>query len=145
MKYMVKNTTESHESIKNSQIKVLGFVCNWHSFQDTNSIIDNQYPADVKLVRVMCSSRIDRNIILKAVEEKIDGIFIVSCTDDNCHYKGGNILAKTRLKATAEFLHQIGYDKNRIQYFESENLKKNSPLDALYSFTKQIISLGSEN
>ena len=141
---MVKNSVKNPESIKNySQIKILGFVCNWHSFQDTNNIIDHQYPADVKLVRVMCSSRIDRNIILKAVEEKIDGIFIVSCTDDNCHYKGGNILAKTRLKHTAEFLHQIGYDKNRIQYFESENLKENSPVDALYSFTKQIIDLGS--
>ena len=143
---MVRSTAENPESMnKNSQIKILGFVCNWHSFQDTNNIVDHQYPADVKLVRVMCSSRIDRNIILKAVEEKIDGIFIVSCTDDNCHYKGGNILAKTRLKATAEFLHQIGYDKNRIQYFESENLKENSPVDALNSFTKQIISLGSEN
>ena len=128
-----------------NQIKILGFVCNWHSFQDTNSIIEQPYPAGVKLLRVMCSSRIDRNIILKAVQEKIDGIFIVSCTDNNCHYKGGNILAKTRLKATAEFLDQIGYDKNRIQYFESENLKENSPVDALNSFTKQIISLGSEN
>ncbi len=143
---MTINKTENPKSVKiNSQIKILGFVCNWHSFQDTNSIVEHQYPADVKLVRVMCSSRIDRNIILKAVEEKIDGIFIVSCTDENCHYKGGNILAKTRLKATAEFLDQIGYDKNRIQYFESENLKQNSPVDALYSFTKQVISLGSEN
>ena len=137
---MVKKPTEHPESIK-----ILGFVCNWHSFQDTNNIVDNEYPADVKLVRVMCSSRIDRNIILKAAEEKIDGIFIVSCTDENCQYKGGNILAKTRLKHTTEFLHQIGYDKNRIQYFESENLKENSPVDALHSFTKQIISLGPEN
>lgn len=143
---MTINNTENPVDVKiNSQIKILGFVCNWHSFQDTNNIVDQQYPADVKLVRVMCSSRIDRNIILKAVQEKIDGIFIVSCTDENCHYKGGNILAKTRLKATAEFLHQIGYDKSRIQYFESENLKENSPVDALYSFTKKIISLGPEN
>ena len=143
---MAINKTENPKSVKkNTQIKILGFVCNWHSFQDTNSIIEQPYPAEVKLLRVMCSSRIDRNIILKAVQEKIDGIFIVSCTDENCHYKGGNILAKTRLKATAEFLDQIGYDKNRIQYFESENLKENSPVDALHSFTKQIISLGSEN
>ncbi len=130
-----------------NKIKILGFVCNWYNWknQDTDSITDHQYPADVKLLRVMCSSRIDRNIILKVVEEKIDGIFIVSCTDEKCHYKGGNFLAKTRLKATAEFLDQIGYDNSIIKYFDSENLKENSPVDAVYSFTKQIIRLGLVN
>lgn len=126
----------------NFKPRILALVCNWHSFKGKELDINESYNANIKFIRVICSSRIDRAIILKVVEEKIDGIIIIACSQDNCHYLGGTDIANNRIKHTVRFLKNVGYEEERILLNESPEAEKADNVDFLSTFVEKIINLG---
>lgn len=124
--------------------KIVAFVCNWQS-KDKKKPVDissKTYSTDVKFLRVMCASRIDRAMLLKCVQEKVDGIFIGICNAENCHYRGGIELAQTRFQNTIDFLDSLGYDRARIFLYEDDGNPVNSLPKELEQFTQKIKQLG---
>jgi coenzyme F420-reducing hydrogenase delta subunit len=124
--------------------KIVAFICNWQS-KDKKKPIDptsKNYSAEVKFLRVMCASRIDRALLLKCVQEKIDGIFIGICNSEKCHYRGGIELAQNRFQNTTDFLDFLGYERTRIFVFEDEGTPENSLPTAIEEFTQKIRQLG---
>ena len=124
--------------------KVVAFVCNWQS-KDKKKPIDptsKTYSTEVKFLRVMCASRIDRGMLLKCVQEKMDGIFIGICNAEKCHYRGGVELAQNRFQYTIDFLDTLGYDRARIFVYEDDGTPVNSLSKVLEEFTKKIKQLG---
>jgi len=120
--------------------KIVAFVCNWQS-QGKKKPIDltvKPYSADVKFLRVMCVSRIDRALILKCVQEKVDGIFIGICNAETCHYKDGMELARNRFQNTFDFIEALRYDRNRIYVYEDDGTSVNSLPIRLEEFAQEI-------
>ena len=142
-----KSRTTQSSTVTSSivkSLKVVAFVCNWQS-KDKNKPIDptsKRYSTDVKFLRVMCASRIDRAMLLKCVQEKVDGIFIGICNSEKCHYRGGIELAQNRFQYTIDFLDTIGYDRSRIFVYEDDGTPVNSLPKALDEFTKKIKQIG---
>jgi heterodisulfide reductase subunit A len=137
-----KPTTVATTIVENP--KVVAFICNWQS-KDKKKQVDitlKTYSTDVKFLRVMCASRIDRAMLLKCVQEKVDGIFIGICNSENCHYRGGIELAQTRFQNTIDFLDSLGYDRARIIIFEDDGKPVNSLPKVLEDFTQKIKQLG---
>lgn len=125
-------------------LKVVAFICNWQS-QGKKKPVDitsQSYSTEVKFLRVMCVSRIDRAMLLKCVQEKIDGIFIGICNSENCHYRGGIELAQNRFQNTVDFFDLIGYDRSRILVYEDDGSPVNSLPKVLEEFTQKIKRLG---
>ncbi|MHA1729153.1 MAG: hydrogenase iron-sulfur subunit [Promethearchaeota archaeon] len=141
---MTVNSSSEIKIQKGIDPKIIALICNWYSFEETDVINDIDLPLNIKIIRVMCTSRIDRAIILKAVKEKIDGIIIISCSREMCRYKGGNEMAINRIKKTASFLTNLGYDMNRIKFFEAEAdvTTKSSLAEILTAFSDKIKKLG---
>jgi len=75
------------------------------------------YPANVKIVKVPCTGRIDVLYILKAFEEGADGVFVAGCLEGECHFLAGNIRARKRVAFLKERLAQLGINPQRLEMY----------------------------
>ena len=101
----------------NSEPKVLGFLCRWCTYAaaDLAGTSRKKYPANLKIIKVPCSGRVDPLFILKALRLGFDGVLVSGCHPGECHYQTGNYRARRRLAITKKFLEFMGVDPQRIQ------------------------------
>jgi F420-non-reducing hydrogenase iron-sulfur subunit len=74
-----------------------------------------QYAPNVRIIRVMCSGRVDPQFVLKAFQEGADGVLISGCHPGDCHYQEGNYKALRRHRLLAKMLEQFGIEKERFR------------------------------
>ncbi|MEE8168355.1 MAG: hydrogenase iron-sulfur subunit [Candidatus Hydrothermarchaeales archaeon] len=96
--------------------KILGFLCNWCSYggADLAGTSRLQYPPNVRIIRVMCTGRIDPVFIIKAFAEGADGVLVSGCHPGDCHYVTGNYKAEKRISFIHEILEDLGIEKDRL-------------------------------
>ena len=100
----------------NFEPSIVAFVCNWCSYGGADSAGGQKlaYPANVRLVRVMCSGRIDPEHVVAAFREGADGVMVMGCHPGNCHYRNGNHKTLRRFRLFERMLFQFGIDKDRF-------------------------------
>ena len=103
--------------MKSFEPKIVGFLCNWCSYEGADSAGKGQkeYPPNVRIVRVMCSGRIDPQFVLKAFQEGADGVMVLGCHPGDCHYKEGNYNALRRHTILKKLLAQFGIEAERLR------------------------------
>lgn len=96
---------------------ILAFLCNWCSYAgaDLAGTSRLQYPPNVKIIRVMCSGRVNPSFVLNAFQQGIDGVIIGGCHPGECHYNQGNYLARRRITLLKMLLEYVGIDPHRVQ------------------------------
>jgi F420-non-reducing hydrogenase iron-sulfur subunit len=96
--------------------RIVGFLCNWCSYAASDSAGGRKqpYPANFRIVRVMCSGRIDPELVLKAFAEGADAVAILGCHPGDCHYNEGNYKALRRYEGLKRMLDQLGVEKDRL-------------------------------
>ena len=96
--------------------KIVTFACNWCSYAGADKAGGQKldYSADVKLIRVMCTGRVDPQFVMDAFRKGADGVMILGCHPGDCHYRSGNIKAMKRFKLLDKMLGQFGIDKKRL-------------------------------
>lgn len=96
--------------------KIVAMVCNWCTYTaaDLAGISRLEYPAQVRIVRLMCTGMIDPKYILKAFLDGADGVFIGGCHPGDCHYINGNLKAKKRITGVGKILEQFGFEPERL-------------------------------
>lgn len=97
--------------------KLLGFLCRWCSYAgaDLAGISRKKYPANIRIIKVPCSGRVDPLFILKALQMGFDGVLVSGCHPGDCHYQTGNYRARRRIAITKKFLEYTGIEPERIQ------------------------------
>ena len=97
--------------------RIVAFVCNWCSYAGADKAGGNRlaYSSDVKLVRVMCSGRVDPQFILHAFRQGADGVLVLGCHPGDCHYREGNMKALRRMRLLERTLGQLGVDRRRLR------------------------------
>jgi len=97
--------------------KIIGFLCNWCSYEGADSAgrAGKAYPANLKVIRVMCSGRIDPQFVIKAFRDGADGVMILGCHPGECHYKEGNYQALRKYILLKKMLTQFGIEEERIR------------------------------
>ena len=93
------------------------FACNWCSYAgaDLAGVSRIQYPPTVRLIRVMCSSRVDPALILKAFLMGADGVLVAGCHLGDCHYVEGNYMTEKRIMKTLKALGYMGFEAKRLR------------------------------
>jgi coenzyme F420-reducing hydrogenase delta subunit/ferredoxin len=96
---------------------VCSFLCNWCSYAgaDLAGMSRLEYPANIHIVKVPCSGKVDPVFILKAFERGADLVSISGCHPGDCHYSTGNYHARRKLKAFRQMLGFMGIDPRRMQ------------------------------
>jgi len=97
--------------------KIVGFCCNWCSYRgaDMAGTARMKSAPNVRIVRVMCSGRVDPIFVLKAFKEGADGVLILGCHPGDCHYAEGNYKAARRVPLLKKMLEQLGIEDERVR------------------------------
>lgn len=96
---------------------IIGFLCNWCSYAgaDLAGTSRIQYPPNLKVIRVMCSGRVNPIFVINALQQGADGVLIGGCHPGDCHYERGNYLARRRMAILKNLLEYIGIDPRRVR------------------------------
>jgi len=124
--------------------RIVGFFCNWCTYlaADLAGTSRMKYAPNVRVVRTMCSGRVDPQMVLWAFRHGADGVLIGGCHPGDCHYQEGNYKALRRSKLLRKMLPQFGIEPERLRLewisaSEGERLR-----DVMNEFTEQIRRLG---
>ncbi|MBN1223458.1 MAG: hydrogenase iron-sulfur subunit [Candidatus Aminicenantes bacterium] len=95
---------------------IIGFLCTWCSYTgaDLAGTARMRVPSSFRVIRVMCSGRIDPLFVLKAFLKGADGIMMMGCHPGDCHYQKGNYSARRRFVMLQNILDTLGLEKDRI-------------------------------
>ena len=124
--------------------KILGFLCNWCSYAgaDLAGVSRLQYPPNIRVIRVMCSARVNPVFIFKALLGGVDGVLISGCHPGDCHYMKGNYYTRRRITAVKKLLDTVGIEPDRVRLewvSASEGIRF---ADTVRDFTETIKKLG---
>ena len=105
--------------VENKEFKptIVAFCCNWCSYAgaDLAGTGRMQYPANVKIIRVPCSCRVNPTFILRAFQRGADGVIMCGCHPGDCHYTSGNYYARRRMTMLFDFLDYLGIERARTR------------------------------
>jgi coenzyme F420-reducing hydrogenase delta subunit len=103
---------------KNWNPKIVAFVCNWCTYAgaDLAGTSRLKYDANIRLLRVPCTGRIDTLFIVKAFEQGADCVLVSGCHPGDCHYDAGNYHARRRWIIFRELMSFMGIDDRRLQF-----------------------------
>ncbi|SFR13608.1 hydrogenase iron-sulfur subunit [Desulfoscipio geothermicus] len=103
--------------MENFEPTIIGFLCNWCSYAgaDLAGVSRLQYPPNLRVVRVMCSGRVDPTFVFKAFREGADGVLIAGCHPGDCHYTDGNYNTFKRFPLLLKVLEQFGVERERVR------------------------------
>lgn len=100
------------------------------------------YPANVKLIRVPCTGRVDDVNLLKAFEQGIDGVYVAGCLEGECHFLRGNLRAKKRVGHVRRTLAALGINPERLQMYNLSAAMGGRFVEIAQEMTERIRSLG---
>ena len=103
---------------KNWNPKIVAFVCNWCTYAgaDLAGTSRLKYDANIRVLRVPCTGRIDTLFIVKAFEQGADCVLVSGCHPGDCHYDAGNYHARRRWIIFRELMSFLGIDDRRLQF-----------------------------
>jgi len=97
--------------------KILAFCCNWCSYAgaDLAGVSRFQYPPNIRIIRVMCSGRVEPEFLVKALSLGVDGVLVCGCHIGDCHYIYGNHRTAKRMAILKRILGYLGIDPSRMK------------------------------
>lgn len=100
----------------NFEPKIVGFLCNWCAYRGADLAGTSRMKStpNVRAVRVMCSGRVDPQLVLKAFQLGADGVLILGCHPGDCHYVEGNYKAARRISLLKKMVAQFGIADERV-------------------------------
>jgi F420-non-reducing hydrogenase iron-sulfur subunit len=123
---------------------IVAFCCNWCSYAgaDLAGTSRFEYPPNIRIIRVMCSGRIDPTFVLEALKMGADGVLIAGCHPGDCHYQKGNYLMEKRFTYIKKAVESIGIEPERVR-LEWISASEGAKFAALVrELTQQVKQLG---
>jgi len=143
---------ETAQEIKSSEKEILeefnprivGFLCNWcaYSGADLAGVSRLKTSPNIRIIRTMCSGRVDPSFILRAFQLGADGVIVAGCHFGDCHYIEGNFKTMRRIEMLKMILPQFGIhpDRLRLEWISAAESEKYAKVS--FEFTEQIRKLG---
>ena len=128
--------------------RILGFLCNWCSYAgaDLAGVSRYQYPPSLKVIRVMCSGRVDLEFVLRAFANGNDGVFIGGCWLGECHYvTEGNYDALSMMHLGKKLLERIGVNPDRLRLEWVSASQGIRYAEVVTDFTNRLKELGPQD
>ncbi len=123
--------------------EIVALCCNWCGYAgaDLAGVSRVQYPPNIRIIRIMCTGRVEPNHVLKALQLGADGVMVIGCHPGDCHYMSGNTRAVDVIDATKEMLRALGMEgRLRLEWISAAEGTKFGKVVA--EFTEQVRALG---
>ncbi len=110
-------TEEKRGRAEGQRCEILAFCCNFCAYAaaDLAGARRMQYPANVRIVHVPCTGKVEVQQILAAFERGIDGVLVAGCLEGGCHFVEGNLRARRRVEAAQQILDEVGLGRERLR------------------------------
>jgi F420-non-reducing hydrogenase iron-sulfur subunit len=123
---------------------IVGFLCNWCSYAgaDLAGSSKMEIEPSLSVIRVMCSSRINSNLVLASHLWGADGVLIAGCHPGDCHYEKGNYYARRRFALLKKIIEILDLEPNRLQlsWISASEGKRYS--EVVNAFSEEISNAG---
>lgn len=127
--------------MKSFEPKIVAFCC--HNCLQPNAVeIEKYKEANIKLIKLPCSGRIEVIHLLKAFESGVDGIVVSDCLKDKCQSLDGNLRAKARVEHTKRLLDEIGIGQERLQMHHLDSEVEIALAEAINKMLEKVNELG---
>ena len=109
-------TTPGSRNGEGFRPNIVGLVCTWCTYTaaDLAGVTRLKYPAEMRLVRLMCTGMIDPRYVVRAFLDGADGVLIGGCHPGDCHYINGNLKARRRVQGLRAVLRSLGIAPERL-------------------------------
>jgi len=123
---------------------IVAFLCNWCSYAGADLAGSSRmsYPANVRVVRVPCSGRVNPLFIMSCFKKGFDGVLVAGCHPGDCHYVKGNYYARRRMPLAQELLNYMGVEPGRIRFDWVSAAESGRFAHVVQSLTEQVRALG---
>ena len=103
----------------NFEPQIIAFCCKYCAYAagDLAGSMRLNYPANVKVIQVPCTGRMDILHLLKAIEEGADGVYVAGCLEGECHFIEGNIKTKKKVATVRKMLADAGLEPDRVRMY----------------------------
>ena len=128
----------------NFKPKILVFCCNWCSYAgaDLAGISRMQIKPHFRVIRTLCSARVDPEWILEAFRLGVDGVIVAGCHPGDCHYIGGNYRTRRRMALLRSLLKQFGLKPDRLELAWVSAGEAEKFATTINSFIERIVEIG---
>ncbi|MFX1484363.1 MAG: hydrogenase iron-sulfur subunit [Promethearchaeota archaeon] len=129
---------------KRFEPSIVAFTCNWCSYggADLAGISRIQYPPNAKVIRLMCSGRVDPIMVIEAFKDGADGVMITGCHPGDCHYATGNFRTQVRFDALQTAMKTLGLHPDRLRLLWASASEGQQWADGITEMTELIRPLG---
>jgi F420-non-reducing hydrogenase iron-sulfur subunit len=126
---------------------IIGFTCNWCSYRaaDMAGISRMKYAPNVRLIRLMCSGRLDPTFVLKAFAGGADAVLVSGCHPGDCHYVSQNYKAMRRFHLMKRVLVQMGMEPGRLKLLWASAAEGQIFANEITKFVDEVKALGPLN
>jgi F420-non-reducing hydrogenase iron-sulfur subunit len=124
--------------------KILAFTCNWCAYAaaDLAGASRIQYPASLRIIRVMCSGMVHPGLVIEAFEDGADGVLLMGCRPGECHYQDGNEKAKARSAVIEEILLIMGLEPGRFMFVDCSSAEAERFAGIVREAEKTLTAMG---
>ncbi|MHA2078500.1 MAG: hydrogenase iron-sulfur subunit [Candidatus Thorarchaeota archaeon] len=131
-------------SRKKFEPSIVAFTCNWCSYggADLAGISRIQHPPNAKVIRLMCSGRVDPVMVVEAFKGGADGVMVTGCHPGDCHYATGNYRTQIRFDALQMAMKTMGLDPLRLMLLWASASEGQQWADGITEMTDSIRGLG---
>jgi len=124
--------------------KILAFCCKYCAYAaaDLAGSMRLSYPANVKVIQVPCTGRVDILHLLRAIEDGADGVYVAGCLEGECHFLSGNLSTRKRVEYVKKTLASIGIEPERAEMFNLSSAMGPRFAEIAREMTERIRKLG---
>lgn len=130
--------------MKNDELKIVAFTCTYCAYNaaDLAGSMRLQYPHNVRIVKLLCTGKIEPILLLEAFRHGADAVFVAGCMEGECHFVEGNLRARQIVEYTKQLLQDAGMDPRRLEMFNMSASMAQKFAEAVKVMTERLLEHG---
>ncbi len=123
---------------------IVAFCCHYCAYAaaDLAGSMRLQYPANVRVLRLPCTGKIEVSYLLAAFERGVDGVIVAGCLEGGCHFEEGNLRARRRVERTQGILKEIGLEPERLEMYNLSSAEGTRFAEIVTEMSQRLAQLG---
>lgn len=125
-------------------LKIVAFTCTYCAYNaaDLAGSMRLQYPHNVRIVKLLCTGRVEPTLLLEAFRHGADAVFVAGCMEGECHFVEGNLRAKESVEYAKQLIEEAGIDPRRLEMFNMSAAMARKFVDAVEEMASRLEELG---
>lgn len=130
--------------MNNDEIKIVAFTCTYCAYNaaDLAGSMRLQYPHHVRIVKLLCTGKIEPILLIEAFRHGADAVFVAGCMEGECHFVEGNLRARQIVEYTKHLLQDAGMDPDRLEMFNMSASMAQKFVEAVKIMTERVLERG---